>query len=170
MDFTCPSCKGTAFTLVSNVSGLQLANCSTCGTITPLEIPREIPQEFPLEIPREIEARHGDTPVAAMSEPRTVAWRRAEDKFTKTRKKLDDDVRVYQQQRWDAETEKMARLRALRLARDANPPEAKKPATRKARDANLPEAKKPAKRIATRKARPGNDGKGAVRPAPAETV
>ena len=82
-----------------------------------------------------------------MSEPKTTAWRRAEDKFTKTRKKLDDDVKVYQQERWDTETEKIARLRALRLARDANPPE----------------AKKPAKRIATRKPRPENDGKGAVR-------
>jgi hypothetical protein len=139
MDFICPNCNGTSFTLVSNVSGLQLANCSTCGTITPQEIPREIP--------REIEARHGDTPVAAMSEPKTVAWRRAEDKFTKARKKLDDDVKVYQQQLWDAETEKIARLRALRLARDANPPE----------------AKKPAKRAATRKPRAENEGKGAVR-------
>ena len=130
MDFICPSCTGTSFTLVSNVSGAQLANCSTCGTVTPVEI----------------EARHGDTPVAAMSEPKTAAWRRAEDKFTKTRKKLDDDVKLYQQQRWDTETEKMARLRALRLARDANPPE----------------AKKPAKRVATRKARPENAGKSAV--------
>ena len=145
MDFICPSCKGTSFTLVSNVSGGQLANCSTCGTVTPLEVPREIP----LEIPREIEARHGDTPVAAMSEPRSTAWRRAEDKFTKTRKKLDDDVKLYQQQQWDTETEKIARLRALRLARDANPPE----------------AKKPAKRPATRKVPPENAGKGAVRKA-----
>jgi hypothetical protein len=77
-------------------------------------------------------------------------WRRTEDprtKFTKTRKKLDDDVRVYQQQQRDAETEKISRLDALRLARDTNPPE----------------PTKPAKRAATCRGGPENDGKGAVR-------
>jgi len=34
--------------------------------------------------------------------------------------RLDAEVRLYQQQRWDAETAKIARLRALRLARDTN--------------------------------------------------
>jgi transcription elongation factor Elf1 len=43
MDFTCPCCQGTSFTLVSNVSGLQLANCSDCGKITPLEIGQSAP-------------------------------------------------------------------------------------------------------------------------------
>jgi hypothetical protein len=42
----------------------------------------------------------------------------AEDRFAKIVKR-DAEVRAYQQQRWDAEAAKIARLRALRLARDA---------------------------------------------------
>jgi len=41
--------------------------------------------------------------------------------------RLDAEVRLYQQQRWDAETAKIARLRALRLARDANMQNTKEP-------------------------------------------
>jgi len=35
------------------------------------------------------------------------------------RERLDADVRLYQQARWDVETAKIARLKSLRLARDA---------------------------------------------------
>jgi hypothetical protein len=36
-----------------------------------------------------------------------------------TRARLDAEIRLYQQDRSDAETEKIARLKSLRLARDA---------------------------------------------------
>ena len=35
------------------------------------------------------------------------------------RERLDEGVRLYQQNRWNAETAKIARLKSLRLARDA---------------------------------------------------
>lgn len=41
-----------------------------------------------------------------------------EDRADK-RERRDTDVRLYQQTRWDTETAKIARLRSLRLARDA---------------------------------------------------
>lgn len=35
------------------------------------------------------------------------------------RERRDTEIRLYQQNRWDAETAKIARLRSLRIARDA---------------------------------------------------
>lgn len=49
---------------------------------------------------------------------RSSARRQAEDRFAALARR-DADVRAYQQQQWDAEAAKIARLRALRLARDA---------------------------------------------------
>ncbi len=46
--------------------------------------------------------------------------RQAEDRFAKIIKR-DAEVKAYQQQQWDAEAAKVARLRALRKARDAEP-------------------------------------------------
>ena len=46
------------------------------------------------------------------------ARRRAEDRFASITRR-DAEVMAYQQQRWDAEAAKIARLRELRLARDA---------------------------------------------------
>lgn len=43
----------------------------------------------------------------------------AENQFER-RERLDSEIRTYQQKRWDAETAKIARLKALRLARDAD--------------------------------------------------
>lgn len=66
------------------------------------------------------------------------ARRKAEDRFASLTRR-DAEVMAFQQQRWDAEAKKIERLRALRLARDAemaaqaaaNP--AKKRASRTAR-------------------------------------
>jgi hypothetical protein len=140
MDFKCPHCGNDSFGSISEVAGAQFATCNGCGKTV-----KQPTADAPGETLTDSAARPADMPVAAAFAPKsTTARRQAEDKFTKTRKKLDDEVKLYQQQRWDTETEKIARLRALRLARDANPPE----------------AKKPAKRPATRKPRPGNDGSG----------
>jgi hypothetical protein len=49
---------------------------------------------------------------------RPDARRQAEDRFAKILKR-DAEVKAYQQQQWDAEAVKIARLRALRLAREA---------------------------------------------------
>jgi hypothetical protein len=49
---------------------------------------------------------------------RSDARRQAEDRFAKMIRR-DAEVRAYQQKQWDAEAAKIARLRALRLARDA---------------------------------------------------
>lgn len=46
------------------------------------------------------------------------ARRKAEDRFASITRR-DAEVMAYQQQRWDAEAKKIQRLRALRLARDA---------------------------------------------------
>lgn len=56
-----------------------------------------------------------DTTDAKRPDPRRVA----EDRFAKILKR-DEEVRAYQQQLWDAEAAKIARLRALRLAREAD--------------------------------------------------
>ena len=50
---------------------------------------------------------------------RSEARRRAEDRFAKMIRR-DAEVRAYQQQQSDAEAAKIARLRALRVARDAD--------------------------------------------------
>jgi hypothetical protein len=50
---------------------------------------------------------------------RPDARRVAEDRFAKIVKR-DAEVKAYQQQQWDAEAAKIARLRALRLAREAD--------------------------------------------------
>ena len=41
------------------------------------------------------------------------------EKRVNWREQLDTEVRLYQQNRWDVETAKIARLKSLRLARDA---------------------------------------------------
>ena len=56
--------------------------------------------------------------VESTSDNRALARRKAEDQFNK-RERLDTEIRVHQQNRWDAETAKIARLKSLRLARDA---------------------------------------------------
>jgi hypothetical protein len=50
---------------------------------------------------------------------RPDARRVAEDRFAKVLKR-DAEVKAYQQQQWDAEAAKIARLRTLRLAREAD--------------------------------------------------
>jgi hypothetical protein len=50
---------------------------------------------------------------------RPDARRVAEDRFAKIVKR-DAEVKAYQQQQWDAEAAKIARLRALRLAKEAD--------------------------------------------------
>jgi hypothetical protein len=55
-----------------------------------------------------------DTADAKRPDPR----RQAEDRFAKILKR-DAEVKAYQQQQWDAEAVKIAKLRALRLAREA---------------------------------------------------
>lgn len=49
---------------------------------------------------------------------RTEVRRQAEDRFAKLLRR-DAEVKAYQQQQWDAEAAKIARLRALRLASEA---------------------------------------------------
>jgi hypothetical protein len=49
---------------------------------------------------------------------RTDVRRQAEDRFAKLIRR-DAEVRAYQQQQWDAEAAKIARLRTLRLASEA---------------------------------------------------
>ena len=49
---------------------------------------------------------------------RTEVRRQAEDRFAKLIRR-DAEVRAYQQQQWDAEAAKIARLRTLRLASEA---------------------------------------------------
>jgi hypothetical protein len=49
---------------------------------------------------------------------RTDLRRQAEDRFAKLIRR-DAEVRAYQQQQWDAEAAKIARLRSLRLASEA---------------------------------------------------
>ena len=61
------------------------------------------------------------------SDNQTPARRRAEDLFNK-RERLDTEHRLFQQDRWDAETAKIERLKSLRLARDADNQGAKLPA------------------------------------------
>ena len=61
------------------------------------------------------------------SNAQSPARRRAEDLFNK-RERLDTEHRLFQQDRWDAETAKIARLKSLRLARDADNQSAKLPA------------------------------------------
>jgi hypothetical protein len=56
--------------------------------------------------------------VESTSDNRALARRKAEDQFNK-RERLDTEIRLHQQNRWDAETAKIARLKSLRLARDA---------------------------------------------------
>ncbi len=60
------------------------------------------------------------------------------------RERIDADVRLYQQTRWDVETAKIARLKSLRLARDAEDQSATLAAqpkrTRKKRSADEPAA------------------------------
>jgi hypothetical protein len=41
------------------------------------------------------------------------------EKRVNWREQLDTEVRLYQQKRWDAETAKIARLKSLRLAKEA---------------------------------------------------
>ena len=57
-----------------------------------------------------------------MAEPsldvKVRAQRRAKNKHEE-HDRLDAEIRLYQQNRWNAETAKIARLRALRVARDA---------------------------------------------------
>jgi hypothetical protein len=72
------------------------------------------------------------------SESQSPARRRAEDLFNK-RERLDTEHRLFQQDRWDAETAKIERLKSLRLARDADnqsakPPAKQKPASKKKSD------------------------------------
>lgn len=50
-----------------------------------------------------------------------------EDRANK-REQRDTEVRSYQQNRWDVETAKIARLKSLRLARDAEGPNIALPA------------------------------------------
>jgi hypothetical protein len=52
------------------------------------------------------------------ADTRSTSRRRAEELFDK-RQRLDSEVRLFQQNRSDVETAKMARLKSLRLARDA---------------------------------------------------
>ena len=52
------------------------------------------------------------------TDTRSTSRRRAEELFDK-RQRLDSEVRLFQQHRSDVETAKMARLKSLRLARDA---------------------------------------------------
>jgi hypothetical protein len=54
----------------------------------------------------------------ADNEKRSDARSQAEDRFAKVTRR-DAEVRAYQQQQWDEEAAKIAKLRALRLARDA---------------------------------------------------
>ena len=56
--------------------------------------------------------------VESTSDSRALARRKAEDQFNK-RERLDTEIRLHQQNRWDAETAKISRLKSLRLARDA---------------------------------------------------
>jgi hypothetical protein len=52
------------------------------------------------------------------TDTRSTSRRRAEELFEK-RERLDTEVRLFQQHTWDVETAKIARLKSLRLARDA---------------------------------------------------
>jgi len=52
------------------------------------------------------------------TDTRSTSRRRAEELFNK-RERLDSEVRLFQQHRSDVETAKIARLKSLRLARDA---------------------------------------------------
>lgn len=52
------------------------------------------------------------------TDTRSTSRRRAEELFNK-RERLDSEVRLFQQHRSDLETAKIARLKSLRLARDA---------------------------------------------------
>jgi hypothetical protein len=52
---------------------------------------------------------------------RPDARSQAEDRFAKILKR-DAEVKAYQQQQWDAEAAKIAKLRALRLAKQAEEP------------------------------------------------
>jgi hypothetical protein len=81
-----------------------------------------------------------DTADAKRPDARKVA----EDRFAKVLKR-DAEVKAYQQQQWDAEAAKIARLRALRLANEAvgAKPDAKPAAARRTK------AAKPAKPNAT---------------------
>jgi hypothetical protein len=68
-------------------------------------------------------------------ESQSPARRNAENQFER-RDRLDEEIRTYQQKRWDFETAKIARLKSLRLARDAailNGPQAENRAKRRTR-------------------------------------
>jgi hypothetical protein len=54
----------------------------------------------------------------AENEKRADVRSQAEDRFAKITRR-DAEVRAYQQQQWDEQAAKIAKLRALRLARDA---------------------------------------------------
>jgi hypothetical protein len=72
---------------------------------------------------------------------RSDARSQAEDRFAKIIRR-DAEVREYQQQQWDAEAEKIAKLRALRLAREAE--SKSRPVPKKAADAARTRTAKPA--------------------------
>ena len=65
----------------------------------------------------------------------------AEDRFAKITRR-DAEVKAYQQQQWDEEAAKIAKLRALRLAREAE--SKSRPAPKKAGNATHTKAAKPA--------------------------
>jgi len=65
----------------------------------------------------------------------------AEDRFAKITRR-DAEVRAYQQQQWDEEAAKIAKLRALRLAREAE--SKSRPVPRKTGKAGHTKVAKPA--------------------------
>jgi len=77
------------------------------------------------------------------SESQSPARRRAEDLFTR-RERLDTEHRLFQQERWDADAAKIARLKSLRLARDADTQGAKLPAKQKPASKKKGDDKSPA--------------------------
>jgi len=65
----------------------------------------------------------------------------AEDRFAKITRR-DAEVRAYQQQQWDEEAAKIAKLRALRLAREAE--SKSRPVSKKTGNAARTKVAKPA--------------------------
>jgi hypothetical protein len=72
---------------------------------------------------------------------RSDARSQAEDRFAKITRR-DAEVRAYQQQQWDEEAVKIAKLRALRLAREAE--SKSRPAPKKTAHAARARTAKPA--------------------------
>jgi len=72
---------------------------------------------------------------------RSDARSRAEDRFARATRR-DAEVRAYQQQQWDEEAAKIAKLRALRLAREAE--SKSRPVPKKTGNATRTKAAKPA--------------------------